>query len=30
MYLEAENYEELRASISQYGNFDSYNLAKAT
>lgn len=30
LYLQTENYEELRESIEHFGNFDSYNLAKAT
>ncbi len=30
MYLETENYEELRESIEHFSNFDSYNLAKST
>jgi clathrin heavy chain len=29
-YLNSEDYESLRESITQYPNFDSYNLAKAT
>lgn len=30
LYLNSEDYESLRESITQYPNFDSYNLAKAT
>ena len=30
LYLNIEDYESLRESITQYPNFDSYNLAKAT
>jgi len=30
MYLNTENYESLRESITAYPNFDSYSLAKAT
>ncbi len=29
-YLESEDYETLRESISQFPNIDSYTLAKAT
>lgn len=30
LYLQNEDYESLRESITQYTAFDSYNLAKAT